>query len=87
MKEVRDREVVRTVDRSTIFRIQTPQGFQFPVLKKALEAARRDRFYGTDEAMLAERIGVPVRAVDGDARNIKITTPLDLKMAEALLDV
>ncbi len=86
MKEVRDREVVRTVDRSVIFRIQTPQGFQYPTLKKALESARKDRFTGTDEAMLAERIGIPVRAVDGDARNIKITTPLDLKVAEALLD-
>ncbi len=86
MKEVRDREVVRTVDRSVIFRIQTPQGFQYATLKKALESARKDRFTGTDEAMLAERIGIPVRAVDGDARNIKITTPLDLKVAEALLD-
>jgi 2-C-methyl-D-erythritol 4-phosphate cytidylyltransferase len=85
-KEVREGLVVRTLDRRGLFRVQTPQGFLFPVLQKALEAARRDRFYGTDEAMLVERVGLPVRAVEGDPRNIKITTPLDLKVAEALLD-
>jgi 2-C-methyl-D-erythritol 4-phosphate cytidylyltransferase len=85
-KEVRDGLVVRTVDRSGLVRVQTPQGFLYPVLQKALDAARRDRFYGTDEAMLVERVGLPVRAVEGDPRNIKITTPLDLRVAEALLD-
>jgi 2-C-methyl-D-erythritol 4-phosphate cytidylyltransferase len=85
-KEVQDGLVVRTVDRFRVFRVQTPQAFLYPVLRKALEAARHDRFYGTDEAILAERIGLPVRAVEGDPRNIKITTPLDLKIAEALLD-
>jgi len=85
-KEVREGLVVRTVDRRGLFRVQTPQGFLYPVLQKALDAARRDRFYGTDEAMLVERAGLPVRAVEGDPRNIKITTPLDLKVAEALLD-
>jgi 2-C-methyl-D-erythritol 4-phosphate cytidylyltransferase len=85
-KEVREGLVVRTVDRRGLFRVQTPQGFLYTVLQKALDAARRDRFYGTDEAMLVERAGLPVRAVEGDPRNIKITTPLDLKVAEALLD-
>jgi 2-C-methyl-D-erythritol 4-phosphate cytidylyltransferase len=85
LKEVRDGRVVGTPDRSRVFRVQTPQGFLYPVLKQALDAARHDRFYGTDEAMLVERIGLPVRAVAGDPRNIKITTPLDLKIAEALL--
>ncbi|MBE0710983.1 MAG: 2-C-methyl-D-erythritol 4-phosphate cytidylyltransferase, partial [Candidatus Aminicenantes bacterium] len=54
--------------------------------KKALDKARRDRFYGTDEAMLAERAGIPVSVVEGDPHNIKITTPVDLKIAEGLLD-
>jgi 2-C-methyl-D-erythritol 4-phosphate cytidylyltransferase len=85
LKEVRDRRVVGTADRSRVFCVQTPQGFLYPVLKQALDAARHDHFYGTDEAMLVERIGLPVRAVEGDPRNIKITTPLDLKIAEALL--
>ncbi len=86
IKEVQDGRVVRTVDRSRLARAQTPQGFRYDVLKKALEAARRDRFYGTDEAMLAERVGIAVSAVEGDPRNIKITTPVDLKIAEGLLD-
>lgn len=86
MKEVQDGRVLRTVNRSRIFRVQTPQGFLYSALKTAMDAARRDRFYGTDEAMLTERVGIGVRAVPGDPRNIKITTPLDLKIAEAILD-
>ena len=86
VKEVREGRVVRTVDRTLLARTQTPQGFLYTVLKKALYQARRDRFYGTDEAMLAERAGIPVRVVEGDPHNIKITTSVDLKIAEGLLD-
>jgi 2-C-methyl-D-erythritol 4-phosphate cytidylyltransferase len=86
VKEVRDGRVVGTVDRTFLARAQTPQGFLYAVLKKALDKARRDRFYGTDEAMLAERAGIPVSVVEGDPYNIKITTPVDLKIAEGLLD-
>ena len=85
-KEVRDGKVGATVDRTHLFRAQTPQGFRYDVLKKALDAARHDRFFGTDEAALVERIGLPVTAVAGDPRNIKITTPVDIPLAEALLD-
>jgi 2-C-methyl-D-erythritol 4-phosphate cytidylyltransferase len=85
LKEVHDGRVVGTADRSRVVCVQTPQGFLYPVLKRALDAARHDRFYGTDEATLVERIGLPVQAVEGDRRNIKITTPLDIKIAEALL--
>jgi 2-C-methyl-D-erythritol 4-phosphate cytidylyltransferase len=86
VKDVREGRVAGTVDRTFLARAQTPQGFRFEVLKKALEAARRDRFYGTDEAALAERLGIPVTAVAGDPRNVKITTPVDMNIAEALLD-
>ena len=86
VKEVREGRVAGTVDRTVLARAQTPQGFRFEVLKKALEAARRDRFYGTDEAALAERLGIPVTAVAGDPRNVKITTRVDMNIAEALLD-
>jgi len=86
IKEVRDGRVAGTVDRTHLVRTQTPQGFRYDVLKKALDEARRDRFYGTDEAALVERIGLPVTAVAGDPRNIKITTPVDIPLAEALLD-
>lgn len=86
VKDVREGKIAGTVDRTFLARAQTPQGFRFDVLEKALEAARRDRFYGTDEASLAERAGIPVTAVPGDPRNIKITTPVDIAIAEALLD-
>jgi 2-C-methyl-D-erythritol 4-phosphate cytidylyltransferase len=86
IKEVREGRIAGTVDRTFLARAQTPQGFRYDVLKKALDAARRDRFCGTDEAALAERVGIPVTAVPGDPRNIKITTPVDIKISEALLD-
>jgi 2-C-methyl-D-erythritol 4-phosphate cytidylyltransferase len=86
IKEVRDGLVTATVDRTRLFRAQTPQGFLYRVLEKALDAARKDRIYGTDEAALVERAGLPVTTVPGDLRNIKITTPVDISIAEALLD-
>jgi len=86
IKEVREGRVTATVDRTLLVRAQTPQGFRYAVLSEALEAARRDRFYGTDEAALVERIGLPVTTVPGDPRNIKITTPVDIPVAEALLN-
>jgi 2-C-methyl-D-erythritol 4-phosphate cytidylyltransferase len=86
IKEVRDGRIAGTVDRTFLARAQTPQGFRYDILKKALEAARHERFWGTDEAALAERAGIPVTAVAGDPRNIKITTPIDIPIAEALLD-
>lgn len=86
LKVVREGGIVGTIDRSLLFRAQTPQGFRFEILKKAMDAARKDRFYGTDEAALVERVGLAVTAVAGDPRNLKITTPLDIPIAEALLD-
>ncbi|MBN1939808.1 MAG: 2-C-methyl-D-erythritol 4-phosphate cytidylyltransferase [Candidatus Aminicenantes bacterium] len=86
LKEIEDRQVVRTIDRARIRRAQTPQGFAFAVLRQALASAEESSYTGTDEASLVERLGRPVAAVDGDPRNIKITTPLDLQSAEAILD-
>jgi 2-C-methyl-D-erythritol 4-phosphate cytidylyltransferase len=74
-----------TLDRSKLWAVQTPQGFEFDLLMKAHRKAQRERFLGTDEASLVERMRIPVRIVEGDYRNIKITTPLDLKLAECLL--
>lgn len=87
LKETAGDRVVGTLDRTRLARAQTPQGFRYAVLLRALEAARADRFHGTDEAQLVERLGGEVAAVEGDPRNLKITTPLDLVLAEALLDV
>lgn len=70
----------RSVDRSKYFSVQTPQGFRKSILTDAYEKAIKDGFYGTDDASLAERAGYRVEVVDGDYKNIKITTKEDLPM-------
>jgi 2-C-methyl-D-erythritol 4-phosphate cytidylyltransferase len=74
--------VKATIPRAGIVLAQTPQGFQYSVIKKALDEATADGFMGTDEASLAERAGHEVAVVMGSPRNIKITTPADLELAE-----
>lgn len=78
-------EVVHTLDRKDIWQIQTPQGFQADLLWRAFVEAYSRNFYGTDEASLVEEMGQPVVVIPGDPCNIKITTPEDLQLAEALL--
>jgi len=84
LKEVEAGLVVRTVDRSRIWLAQTPQGFPFRLLVDAHRRAAQEGWRVTDDASLCERIGIPVRVVDGDPRNIKITQPLDLEIASVL---
>ncbi len=86
IKLVEGDEVSRTLDREKLFRVQTPQGFSYLILKAALDKAKEENFYGTDEASLAERIGKKVVVVQGDHKNIKITSLEDLKIAEAFLE-
>jgi 2-C-methyl-D-erythritol 4-phosphate cytidylyltransferase/2-C-methyl-D-erythritol 2,4-cyclodiphosphate synthase len=76
--------VAQTLPRETIFLAQTPQAFRREVLRAALALAEREAVAATDEAALAERAGHAVRLVDGEAANIKITTPDDLVIAEAI---
>ena len=64
---------------------QTPQGFRYKTIKAAFDSAIADGFTGTDEASLVERMGESVWVVMGSPRNIKITTPADLQLAEFLL--
>lgn len=71
-----------TIPREHIVQAQTPQGFRFGILRKAFADAAEDGFIGTDEASLLERAGQPVHVVMGSQRNIKITTPGDLELAE-----
>jgi len=85
VKRVRDGLVVETLDRKELGAAQTPQGFLFPLLVEAYEAAFRDGVTVTDEAMAVERLGAPVRVVPGSPRNRKITTPEDLAWAEGVL--
>ncbi len=74
-----------TIPRERIVMAQTPQGFRYSVLKKAFDEATADGFVGTDEASLVERSGHQVAVVMGSPRNIKITTPADLELAEYYL--
>jgi len=78
------RIVAETLSRDTIFLAQTPQAFRRDVLQAALALSGREGVDATDEAALVERSGHPVRLVEGEATNIKITTPEDLLMAEAI---
>ncbi len=85
IKKVRDGQVLETLDRGELGAAQTPQGFRFPLLVEAYEAAFRDRVTLTDEAMAVERLGRKVTAVPGSPRNRKITTPEDLAWAEGIV--
>jgi len=76
---------VATLPRDRLRLAQTPQGFRGHVLRDAYERAERDGFVGTDDAALVERTGHRVVLVEGSERNIKITTPGDLALAEAIL--
>jgi 2-C-methyl-D-erythritol 4-phosphate cytidylyltransferase len=76
--------VKKTIDRSSLWRAQTPQAFRYGILKKALSGAG-DILSVTDDASVLERLGKKVKILEGSSRNIKITTKEDLKIAEALI--
>jgi 2-C-methyl-D-erythritol 4-phosphate cytidylyltransferase len=77
--------ITSTIPRERVVMAQTPQGFRYSVIKKAFDEAQADAFTGTDEASLVERSGHEVAVVMGSARNIKITTPADMELAEFYL--
>jgi 2-C-methyl-D-erythritol 4-phosphate cytidylyltransferase/2-C-methyl-D-erythritol 2,4-cyclodiphosphate synthase len=77
--------VAATLPRQNLWQTQTPQAFRYDLLCRAYAAAEKDHYYGTDDASLAERMGMKVRMIAGSYENIKITTPEDLVIAEALM--
>ena len=79
--------VEQTVDRENLVNIQTPQGFGVETFKTALEKAGEDLSEFTDDASIAEAANIPVYTVRGDYKNIKITTPEDIILAEAYLKI
>lgn len=83
IKQARDRWVVKTLDRSTLWAVQTPQVFERKLLEEA--HAQANGFAATDDAALVEAMGKRVKIVPGSERNIKVTTPEDRMIAEALL--
>ncbi|MBI4277163.1 MAG: 2-C-methyl-D-erythritol 4-phosphate cytidylyltransferase [Armatimonadetes bacterium] len=85
IKAADDGVVMQTVDRATLWAAQTPQAFRYALLRTAHERARDAGVVGTDDATLVERLGQPVRIVPGPPENLKIATPADLELAEAIL--
>lgn len=86
VKVVRGGIVAETPDRSTLRAAQTPQVFDFDLLRGALKKAKLDGLAITDDCSAVEHIGMSVKIVEGDEKNIKITTALDLKIAELILE-
>ncbi len=78
--------VAKTVDRRGLWRIQTPQAFQYAVLNEAFQKAMQDSYYGTDEGSLLEYAGKKVKIIEGSEMNIKITRREDLILGEAILN-
>jgi 2-C-methyl-D-erythritol 4-phosphate cytidylyltransferase len=84
LKQVnKSNEITQTVDRDRLVQVQTPQAFRYKLLREAYEQVIMDSF--TDEAGLISAYGTTVSIIEGEARNIKITTPQDLAFAEFLL--
>jgi 2-C-methyl-D-erythritol 4-phosphate cytidylyltransferase len=77
--------IENTLDRDTIWLAQTPQVFQYELIRQAHEIARKDSVTGSDDALLVERLGHPVKILMGSSSNIKITTRKDLLMGETIL--
>ena len=82
VKQVERQQVVATLPREKIVMVQTPQAFRYQILEEAFERARADHYFASDESCLVERLGYPVAVLRGSERNIKITRPADLPLAE-----
>ena len=86
IKVVKGGIVKETPDRATLQAVQTPQVFDFDLLRGALKKAKDDGAEVTDDCSAVERLGMSIKIVEGDERNIKVTTPMDLKIAKLLLE-
>ena len=82
-----DKNIVDTPNRSVLWAVQTPQTFDYKILIDAYKDAFKNKFYGTDDAMLVERIGYKVKMLEGSYNNIKITTQEDLNIGSQILRV
>ena len=86
IKVVKSGLVMATPDRATLRAVQTPQVFDFDLLRGALKKAEEENAAVTDDCSAVEKLGMSIKIVEGDEGNLKITTPLDLKIAEMLLE-
>ncbi|MFE1246188.1 2-C-methyl-D-erythritol 4-phosphate cytidylyltransferase [Fictibacillus sp. NPDC058756] len=85
VKRAVQNQVTETIDRSSLWAVQTPQAFRLSIVIEAHEKAAADHYLGTDDASLVERIGHTVAIVMGDYHNIKLTTSDDLLFGQAIL--
>ena len=85
IKKVENQKIVETIERSSLWAVQTPQAFRISILRKAHQLAAKQKFLGTDEASVVERLPYPITIVEGSYDNIKLTTPEDLYFAEAII--
>lgn len=85
IKKVKNQQIVETIERSSLWAVQTPQAFRISILRDAHQLAVKQAFLGTDEASLVERLPYEISIVEGSYDNIKLTTPEDLYFAEAIL--
>jgi 2-C-methyl-D-erythritol 4-phosphate cytidylyltransferase len=86
IKQARGNNVEKTLERKTLWAAQTPQAFRFSVILRAHEQGCKDRYQATDDASLVEHLGVPVTLVKGSYRNIKLTSPEDMIIAEKFIE-
>jgi 2-C-methyl-D-erythritol 4-phosphate cytidylyltransferase len=85
VKEARDGQVIRTLDRAGLWAVQTPQAFRRDALERALAQPDEVLAAATDDASLVEALGGTVRIVEAPRENLKVTTPMDFQLAELLL--
>lgn len=83
IKEVEHGKIVRTIDRAKLYNTQTPQAFEYNLIKKAHEKLKDKNF--TDDAAMLEELGETVYILDGSYKNIKITTQIDIETAKIYL--
>ena len=84
IKQRSGNKVIKTLDRANLVRVQTPQAFNFAKIYEAYLSFPKDNI-ATDDAFVAELFGINVQIVEGDSRNIKITHPSDMMVAELLI--
>ena len=87
VKRVEQSNIITTLDREKLWLTQTPQTFEYKLILDAHEKAKENDFMGTDDSALVERLGYEVTILEGDYRNIKITTKEDLQVAEKFLEM
>jgi len=86
LKKVSERDIIdKTIPRSHLWMAQTPQVFRYDLLWNAHQKALQEHFQGTDDSVLVERLGLPVKMIRGSYKNIKVTYPEDLLLVESWL--